>query len=277
MARSKKENVDYFPHTCKHGSTMFILEQRYSNNGYAFWFKLLELLGDTKGHFIDCNDPAKWEFLQAITHLSENICIEILDLLAKLNAIDNELWKEKIIWSDNFIKGIVDVYINRRVEIPAKPYFYSAKPRSDVVSTVKSTQSKVKESKVNNNICRDEESKQGACDSVAPKNSKISKAKIYTEEILRIVEYLNTKLNAKFSTEAKTTVKVLTARLKENYVFEDFQFVIDNKYIAWNTDVKMNKFLRPETLFGEKFDGYLNEVSLIPKKKENIDNGNTTD
>lgn len=149
MARPKKQTVDYFPHISNHSSTMFVLEQRFGNNGYAFWFKLLELLATNEGHYYDCRNPAKWEFLQAKTNLSEEICNEILNLLVKLEAIDSELWQDKVIWSDNFIKGISDVYINRRVEIPVKPSFYTQKPVLDDISTPDNPHIKVNETKVN--------------------------------------------------------------------------------------------------------------------------------
>ena len=152
MARPKKTTVDYFPHYCQHKKTMYILEQRYGNDGYAFWFKLLELLGDTEGHYINCNNEATWEFLQAKTRLDSNLCHEILNLLAKLDAIDPELWAQKVVWSQNFVDGIADVYKNRRTNVPSKPdlnSFYRQKPRQDEVSTDKNPQSKVKESKVN--------------------------------------------------------------------------------------------------------------------------------
>jgi len=151
MARPKKTTVDYFPHYCQHKKTMYILEQRYGNDGYAFWFKLLELLGDTEGHYINCNNEATWEFLQAKTRLDSNLCHEILNLLAKLDAIDPELWAQKVVWSQNFVDGIADVYKNRRTKVPTKPdldSFYRQKPRQDRVSTDKNPQSKVKESKV---------------------------------------------------------------------------------------------------------------------------------
>ena len=151
MARPKKATVDYFPHACSHKTTIFVLEQKYGNDGYAFWFKLLELLASTEGHYYDCNKVHKWEFLQAITHLSEDKCLEILELLAKLEAIDPELWAQRIIWSDNFVAGIADVYRNRRVETPAKPNFYKQKPHNKDISTPKSTQTKLKETKVNKN------------------------------------------------------------------------------------------------------------------------------
>jgi len=152
MARPKKETVDYFPHQCNHGKTMYIIEQKYGNDGYAFWFKLLELLGDTAGHYLDLNDDATFEFLQAKTRLGADICCEILDLLAKLGAIDPELWESKVIWCQNFVDGISDVYRNRRMKTPSRPSFYGQKPSAAGVSTDKNPQSKVKETKVNDSI-----------------------------------------------------------------------------------------------------------------------------
>lgn len=148
MGRPKKQTVDYFPHICRHGKTIFILEEKYGNDGYAFWFKLLELLGDTEGHYIDCNNPATWEFLQSKTRLPEDTCLNILNLLSRLAAIDLDLWQNRIIWSENFIKGIAEVYRNRRVETPSKPDNYIQKPTSQDQSTRQKRQSRVEKSRV---------------------------------------------------------------------------------------------------------------------------------
>jgi len=102
---------------------MFILEQRYGNDGYSFWFKLLESLGTEEGHFIDLRSQLKWEYLQAKTRLSGEVCCSMLDLLAKLEAIDKELWTDKIVWSQNFVDGLAPVYGNRRVDIPSRPSY----------------------------------------------------------------------------------------------------------------------------------------------------------
>ena len=153
MARPKKQTVDYFPHSCVHKKTMFIVEQRYGNDGYAFWFKLLEMLGITEGHALDLKDEASWQFLQATTRLDEEKCTEILDLLSKLKAIDSELWhSEKVVWSDNFMEGIGDVYLKRTVDLPQKPGFSERKHNDSGVSGDGNPQSKVKESKGNNSI-----------------------------------------------------------------------------------------------------------------------------
>jgi len=162
MARPKKDTVDYFPHDSNHKKTMYIIEQRYGNDGYAFWFKLLELLAESDRHYIDFNDGSAWEFLQAKTSLSGDYCTDILNLLAKLGAIDSELWAEKVVWCQKFVDRITDVYSNRRVETPARPSFYIQKPLNvevstddnlekhsvGVVSTPNNPQTKLKETKL---------------------------------------------------------------------------------------------------------------------------------
>ena len=128
MARPIKKSVDYYPHRVDHGKTMFIIEDRYGNDGYALWFKLLERLGATDGHCLDFNDATEREFFVSKTRLSEEKCFEILSLLAKLDAIDQELWKDKRIWSQNFVDGLSVVYQKRHTEIPRKPSYRTENP-----------------------------------------------------------------------------------------------------------------------------------------------------
>ncbi len=80
---------------------------------------------------------------------------------------------------------------------------------------------------------------------------------VYSFEILEILEYLNNRLGTNYRTSTIATRKHITARLKEGYTVDDFKKVIDLKINDWrNTD--MSKYLRPETLFGVKFESYLN-------------------
>ena len=73
-----------------------------------------------------------------------------------------------------------------------------------------------------------------------------------------IVDYLNLKANTKYRSSSNKTKTLIKARINEGYSEEDFKKVIDNKTDEWlNTD--MEKYLRPETLFGTKFESYLNQ------------------
>ena len=74
-----------------------------------------------------------------------------------------------------------------------------------------------------------------------------------------IVEYLNEKTNSQFRSTTKKTQTVIKARYNEGYVIDDFKKVIDVKTADWLNNSKMNMYLRPETLFGTRFEGYLNQ------------------
>lgn len=81
---------------------------------------------------------------------------------------------------------------------------------------------------------------------------------IYINIYSRVVEYLNKKANTSYRSSTKKTQQLIRARQKEGFTEEDFIKVIDNKNEEWlGTD--MEKFLRPETLFGTKFESYLNQ------------------
>jgi hypothetical protein len=72
------------------------------------------------------------------------------------------------------------------------------------------------------------------------------------------VEYLNSKAGTKYKSNSKNTTRHIQARIREGYTLEDFKTVIDKKCSEWlNTD--MEKYLCPETLFGSKFEKYLNQ------------------
>ncbi len=148
MARPIKNTVDYFPHIIQNGKTIFILESKYGNDGYAFWFKLLELLGSSHDHVYDFNNLSDWEFLIAKTKVSKEKATEILKTLADVEAIDRELLEKKVIWCENFVKGIEDVYSKRKRNRPQKPVIDNGNPITPVVSVTETTQSKVKYIKV---------------------------------------------------------------------------------------------------------------------------------
>ena len=75
----------------------------------------------------------------------------------------------------------------------------------------------------------------------------------------RVITQLNKKANKKFKATTKKTVACINARLNEGFLEDDFYKVIEIKSKTWLHDPEMNRYLRPETLFGNKFESYLNE------------------
>lgn len=135
MGRPTKETVDYYPHFVKGGRTIFILESKYGNDGYAFWFKLLEILGDAEGHYYDCSVPNNWAYLLAKTRCSEDTAKDIINSLLALGKIDSKLWNDRqVIWCQHFVDNLSSVYKRRNIEAPTKPSFCDEKPQETSVS-----------------------------------------------------------------------------------------------------------------------------------------------
>lgn len=80
-----------------------------------------------------------------------------------------------------------------------------------------------------------------------------------TNLIKDVIEYLNNKLNTHYRVTGNKIKSLIKARHEEGFELEDFKKVIDIKYNDWHKDDKMNVYLRPETLFSNKFESYLNQ------------------
>ena len=74
-----------------------------------------------------------------------------------------------------------------------------------------------------------------------------------------VIDYLNKKLGSAYR-YSETSLRPIRARLREGYTLEDCKVVINRKYDDWIHDAKMKAYLRPETLFSPKFEGYLNQT-----------------
>ena len=104
----------------------------------------------------------------------------------------------------------------------------------------------------------------------------------------KVVGYLNEKCSTNYKYTIEKTKKSINDRIKEGNTLQDFREVIDKKCEEW-IDTNMSIYLRPETLFGEKFERYLNE-EIIDKEiffnnskynngqayKDNFSNSNNT-
>lgn len=113
MARHSTNTVEYFPHIAKQGKTLFILEGQFGNDGYAFWFKLLEVLAGSENHVYNASGDTDWHYLVAKGKVSSESATEILSLLAQLGNIDRELWENgKIIWCQALVDNLSEVYRN---------------------------------------------------------------------------------------------------------------------------------------------------------------------
>ena len=94
--------------------------------------------------------------------------------------------------------------------------------------------------------------------------------KTHIECISQVIDYLNKKASTAYKHTTADTQKHIKARINEGFKLEDFRRVIDVKCAEWLEDSKMSVYIRPKTLFGPKFESYLNQKN--GKKTDDIHN-----
>ena len=103
----------------------------------------------------------------------------------------------------------------------------------------------------------------------------------YLTAIKEIIAYLNQKTGSNYRVTTKATQTKIKTRLAEGFSVDDFKRVIDIKSAEWLNDANMSAYLRPETLFGTKFESYSQQKGPVrrqqfqnyqqqPKRKEEL-------
>jgi uncharacterized phage protein (TIGR02220 family) len=95
------------------------------------------------------------------------------------------------------------------------------------------------------------------------------------EQVKEIVSFLNETAGTKYKPASKKTSDLIRARFAEGFTVEDFKTVISKKTAEWQTSEKMAIFIRPETLFSNKFEGYLNQPVAKPVAGKVLSSGMT--
>lgn len=149
--------------------------------------------------------------------------------------------------------------INRRLDISKTQYYriisFGIQKWEELITNVKLD---ISRGKLSINI-KDTTKKIKTEKHINLKNKEKEVEKIDMNQVYEsIISYLNSKANTKYQFTTNSYRTFINARIKSGATLEDFFNVIDNKCNEWmGTDFE--KFLRPETLFGNKFETYLNQ------------------
>lgn len=100
------------------------------------------------------------------------------------------------------------------------------------------------------------------------KNDKNEKNYIYSRATHDIIQHLNERTGSQYKPTTKKTKELIQARMNEGFTVEDFKTVIDKKCVEW-MNTEWQEYLRPVTLFGTKFESYLN-APVIQKQEESL-------
>lgn len=80
-----------------------------------------------------------------------------------------------------------------------------------------------------------------------------------TDEHKIVIDYLNQKAGTRYEYNSTKTITLLNTLFRKGYSVEDIEKVIDIKCNEWLPQESMRMYLRPRTLFSNKFEDYLNQ------------------
>lgn len=219
MARPKKEGMDYFPHDVDavNDEKIEALRALYGNDGYAFYFIMLERIYRSNNFQILVSDAeTKEETFQILSRkmmLSIEKFNQIFETSLKWNCFDKKLYREKGIITSLGIKKRSKVVVDKREKM--KEYY----EKKQVVSasetteetTEETTQSKVKKSKEENSIEKKSSSSTGEL------------FKFYDNNIQPLTEYITGKINL-----------FLDDGVTDELMLKYFQIAVERKKANWS-------------------------------------------
>lgn len=192
--------------------------------------------------------PNNWAFSErGLTALSKDGRDSLrsgLDELEELGYLERRIGRND---NGQFANTVYNIYEKPKSEKPKSEKPTSEKPTSDNPTVYKELNNKELSNKELNNIK--------------------DIVEVETIPYQEIIDYLNLRLGTNYKHTASKNKSLIKARFNEGYTLQDFKDVIDKKCLDWvGTDLE--KYLRPETLFSNKFDSYLNQ-KVQPKKNSN--------
>lgn len=247
-----------------------VLADIYSSNGKKIEYKIIN------------NDKYMWIsygylFEQIPIIGSERTLVRKIDSL-----IEKGMLKKELVTSKKGIKGRF-LYISF-----GEKYFELTEYSNNTKEEIKAKETEERKNETENTKCQIDTDQMTKCHEPNDKLTSHQMTKCHNKDssidntsinnnILNniyssVIDYLNEKTERtgkeKYSSTSTKTQTLIKARLREKYELEDFKIVIDKKCKEWlGTD--MEKYLRPETLFGNKFESYLKQ------KTGGNNNGNT--
>lgn len=247
----------YFTLDCHMDDSIKLLESEFGLKGFAVIIKLFQKIYGDEGYYCKWNQDVELLFAAGLSTdrepISGNFVSEVIKGCLRRGVFDKDKYQKYGILTS---RGIQNRYLEaarRRTSTKLISEYLLVKvdPKFKNVSIISKNVDIFGE-----NVSNSRQRK--------VKESKGKKSNIYSpadaEQIIKTtINYLNKKVGNDYKPDAKKTVGLILKLLSRGYTADDMKKVIDKKYDEWK-GTEYAKYLRPSTLFGEKFDEYLNQV-----------------
>jgi predicted phage replisome organizer/uncharacterized phage protein (TIGR02220 family) len=221
----------------------------------VIWVRLLTLAGQSNAEgqiFISENMPYNEEMFSTLFNKPVNTIRLAIDTLKKFGMID--IFENGTIFVNNWEK-------HQNIEGMDK-----IKTQNAERARKYREKKKLKQLENSNVASRDSHALDIEEDKDKDKEEEIDKEKKNNIPFPEIITYLNEQAKTNFKSSTPKTRDFIKARWNEGFTLEDFKQVINKKVTEWINDKEMCKYLRPETLFGTKFESYLNQKEVKPNE-----------
>lgn len=122
LGRNVKRNAEYYSHYVNRSKTVRLLQANFGNDGYAVWYKLLELCTHADEHLGCLNDEIDMLDFLDYALVDELRFNNIMKFLIKIGKVDEGLWiNSKEIWIQKLVDNLIPLYEKRVGGIPSKP------------------------------------------------------------------------------------------------------------------------------------------------------------
>lgn len=265
MGRPPKQGLDYFPKDVDYYDDFKIMDllHEYGPLGQTIYDIVVSMVYH-EGYYLEASlDMIVIKIIRIIGNRwikNKDLVIQVIHYCADIGLFDNDLLSQNVITSVGIQRRYQLVTVRNKVnkekywliDNSGQPLLNPPKTLVSVTETpINVTETEVKAS------------------DIPQKESKENKNNIY----MSVVDYLNLKCGTKYQNTAIDTIQLILDKISRGFTYEDFVQVIDVKAAEWlGTD--MQKFLRPSTLFGNKFESYVNQKAL-PAKEQKFPKSNT--
>lgn len=275
MGRPLKKGLDYFPFDVEFwsDSRIRILKSRYHSDGIGIYIHVLcdiyregyyFKVDNYEDYLCVLNDDLGIESIDKVEQILTFICNRSLLVCFRKETTSKGLQEDAVFTSHGIQKRYVAAMKGRKKsisDIRGDYWLLSEEDEAELSAFYKSGQNDSNsENKGSNSEKNSDNSEKNSTNK--NKGNEIKTDENKKEDIISIIAYLNSVCGTSYKPTVSDTIELITDKLRSGFIVSDFKLVIDKKAKEWmGTDYQ--KFLRPSTLFGDKFEAYLNQPDGI--------------
>jgi len=278
MARPTKTGLEYFSLDVKFDDEVELIKAEHGIEGIGILVTMYQTIYANEGYYLEWNERNQILFSNKVS-VDRNKVVSIISDCIKWDIFSKGKHEKYNILTSRRIQKQYVKATYKRAEVELIEEYILLKQKdidrenityirvSDIGNSETSGVSDGKSTQSNKDKYKYKDKESNNIHSPAKKQDEPAEKIPYAE----IVKHLNIRIGSKYRPTINKTQSLIKARWNEGFRLDDFKTVIDKKCIEWIGDKEKEKYLRPVTLFGAKFESYLNQLSVTNETIDELD------